>query len=155
MRKEIYIKGDRQRETLKEVADSIPDGHLVSISEIKSLRSLRANRYYWGCIIAHLADHMGTTKAAAHNEMKHQHLYNLKMGWDDDDDFILAVEAARSIYSHGMKAEALQIVDLIKNNLTTTKLRVKHFAEYVEEVKRHTMELGVRLPTMEEYNELY
>jgi len=44
------------------------DLHEIEIKEWKKKRSTQANNFYWGCVIAPLAGHLGYTPAEMHNE---------------------------------------------------------------------------------------
>ena len=89
---------------------------IENISE-KRMRTLRSNRYYWGCVLKYISEYTGFTIEETHSAMKELFLSeeNLQLG--------------------------------IKKIKSTTKLTTKEFSEYIEKIKLWAGEkLGVIIP---------
>lgn len=61
----------RNREAFDKQVMSFPDGeYILSVKELKSERSDRQNRYYWGVVIRLLADNFGYSPMEVHEVLK-------------------------------------------------------------------------------------
>ncbi len=105
---------------------SLPDDptHVVSISEYKSKRNAQQNAYYWGVVLKTIADETGDSADAMHEFFKEKFLSGEKI-------HVLGVDVM--VYP------------------STTKLGVKAFAEYINQVCHFALhELHIYMPA-EEY----
>jgi hypothetical protein len=107
----------------KTLTRSLKDGHYeVSVQRLLANRSLQHNRYYWGVVIAALADHTGYTPNELHELMKMKFLPKSLALLDGNGD---------------VKGEYVM-------GGSTRKLKVSEFYQFVNEVRRFAAEeLGV------------
>lgn len=144
MKKEIIIHDDVQRTHLAGLIKIIPAKHIVTIQPVKGIRRLRANRFYWKAIIEPMAETTGYTKIEMHGLMKKKFLHSILLA--SDSDYANFIELVREVYRQGLVEKANQMMEYVKDNLSTTRLSIKSFTDYVEQVKQEALELNVRIP---------
>jgi len=64
----------------------------------------------------------------------------------DDEGYSEMVDAIRSVYKNGMKAEAHALHDKIVELTSTTQANVHQFHEYLEDIERECAEQQIVLP---------
>ena len=102
-----------------------PGRKSVLIEDLKDTRSLRANRYYFGAVLRPLSEHTGYHVDELHEHFKHTLL-------DAEKKTIRLQDDAGEVRFEGE-------VELV----STKKLTVREFYDYVERVRQIAAELGV------------
>lgn len=66
------FRSDKPESCFKRITDYVKgkeDWFVVEIHKAKQVRSLRQNAYYWGVVVAIVADHTGYTPDESHQEL--------------------------------------------------------------------------------------
>lgn len=113
-----------QLATVREFLFQFPDGRAVQVTweKPKSVRSLKANAYYWGVVLTTISRETGNTTEDLHLAFR---------------DMLLP---RRFIKIGNREVEARK---------TTTELSTREFAEYVERVCAEAASMGIAIPTAE------
>lgn len=97
----------------------------VSVRRRRATRSVRANRYYWGCIIQLLSEHTGYTPEELHDFLKAKFIPKRLAVCDGNGE----------------------IKDEVVVGGSTRKMNTQEFSEYCESIKRWAAEdLDVVIP---------
>jgi hypothetical protein len=124
----LYIQGRKQFDALVKQLD--PNWQLeVSIKRLRATRSTQANRYYWGVVLAALADYTGHTPEELHDIMKAKFL-----------------PKALAFSDHNG-----EVVEEFVLGGSTRKLNTKEFSDYVNQIRNWAAsELDCYIPASDE-----
>lgn len=121
MKKLFVLIGQEQRERCKAYIDSLPFGRIaVEIGPYKKKRSVPFNNYYWGFVVAPMAEHCGYTPDEMHEE-----LLGSYFGWE-----------TREFMGH--KREVPRRTTTSPETLTTTEMQ-----DYVYHCQRVAAQMNV------------
>ena len=142
MKAKIIITSEQLRNRAVQVCGSVPldTPHVVEIRPYKKNRSEQQNRYYWAIITIIAAD-LGLTKDEMHEEYKERFL--LPIFVRDDAGYAAMVNAV-TVADPGLLRQVVALT-------STAQCNVKQFTEYLDEIKHNAFSLGIRLPSLEDY----
>ena len=121
--------------------------HEVVIREAKRDRSADQNALYWQWLTI-IGSELGMTKDELHEQCKARHL--VPIFTRDNEDYSAMVAAVQAVRSQGMIAEADALWSQVVRMTSTTDCSVRQMAEYLNEIEREAVGLGIRLPHPEE-----
>lgn len=155
MKKRIAIESlQSAQEASKLLLEAISKGekHSVTIAPYEDLRSSMQNSLYW-VWVTRIGNHRGEEKEAIHLELKDKFLSKI-FERDEPDDYGLMVKTLRDLYK--------MIPDMAKElrkqtiKLTsTTKATVEQMSEYLQEIERYGVNLGVDMTMPQNHKEFF
>lgn len=151
MKKTLQIKNEIVRANAINLINIIPLDklHEVIIRPFKRNRSLEQNALLWKWQTI-IAEDLGYTKDELHAEYKSTILVPLMLKYPDDyPEFCEMVAAIQALRDADNEKEADNIAKKVIFFVTTTKLKVKHMTEYLNDIEKHAISLGIRLPALE------
>lgn len=150
--KEFRITNDAQRKWVIQTIADLPEGEefFVSISKQEKKRSIEQNKLYWKWV-GEIADSLYDDRSRMHSYLKeHILLPIMRRDFPDVEQMVKSVKALRK----GGHPQA----DLWKNTVlewmvSTTRLSVKQFTEYLEDVEKWASGMQIVLTKPERENE--
>lgn len=149
MKNKIVLSSLELKHRAAQIINSLPldPVHEVIIREHKKDRSADQNSLYWKWLTVIGAD-LGESKEELHERYKGEYLVNIYER--DDPDYAEMLQTLREVYREGMRDEALNLRKKIVALTSTTTATVHQMSEYMTEIDRHAVELGIRLPSPED-----
>lgn len=115
----------------------------VVIRPYKASRSQQQNALYWKWLTI-IADEIGDTKDALHEQMKRRFLKPILER--EDEGFADIMNNLRQAYRDGHKKLAQQIEVSVMLEVTTSRLNVSQMTEYLESILDHARSMDISLP---------
>jgi len=141
MRYKIVTEADRLRAV--NAVRAAAAGTVVTLEKQKLTRSAAQNRLYW-MWIGIIAQELGYSKDEMHEIYKERLLWPILIR--DSDEFAELNSRIRAVFEAGMKLEAAELRKHVIGMLTTTKLTVQQFTEYLREIEADALRMGIPLP---------
>lgn len=157
MKEEIKITQELARRKAADLVMAIPLDvpHEVIIQPIKKNRSLEQNALMWDWLTI-IGDDIGYSKTELHEEYKGKLLVPLMLKYPKRyRAFCELVAAIQDLREEGNEKAADDIAKKALVLVSTTKLSVTHMTEYLNDIEKHAISLGVRLPAMEDIADNY
>ena len=149
MRHTLKITNEQVKARAIEIIKSLPVDpvHLLRISEYKKDRSAEQNALYWQWLTI-IGNDLGESKEDCHERYKDGYLVQIYER--DNPEYAEMVQALRTVWSQGMKQEAVYLRKKIVALTSTTTATVAQMGEYLSEIEKHAASLGIRLPFPED-----
>lgn len=119
----------------------------ITIREHKKDRSADQNALYWQWLTI-IGNELGESKEDCHERYKDGYLVQIYER--DNPEYAEMVQALRTVWSQGMKQEAVYLRKKIVALTSTTTATVAQMGEYLSEIEKHAASLGIRLPFPED-----
>ncbi len=134
MKKKIKLKNEEIRQHLIEVINGLPldPVHVIEIKPYKRNRSMEQNAYYWK-LLRIMGDDLGYSVDELHVEMKKRFLL----------PYLISKEPE-------LENAAIENEEALARVISTTILKVNEFSEYLEQVIKLAMSLGIKIPYKED-----
>jgi hypothetical protein len=139
-----------KRRAVEVISALVIDGPLmeVVVREHKKDRSAAQHSLLWLWYTV-IANEMGETKEDVHYFCKRRFLVPI-FTRDDPDGYGAMVEAVRTVHRAGLKADSKKMADQIVKLTSTTDCTVAQFTEYLNDIEKHYITIGVSLPHPED-----
>lgn len=149
MKKTLIITSPEVQERAYRIVKNLPLDvvHDVIIREHKKNRSLDQNALYWKWVTI-IADELGYTKDEYHEIAKEKHLVPILI--ENDESFWEMWNSLREVYKNGLQNQALALKKKTVSLCTTTTLNVKLMADYMGQIEKEAIGLGINLPHPED-----
>lgn len=122
----------------------------IVVRDHEEIRTLAQNSLYWLWNTV-VAGELGETKGEIHRRYKKKFLVHIFER--DDPEYAKMIESVRAVHRAGMKGEAKSLSDNIVRLTSTRDAKVKQFTEYLNDIEKDAMEMGIILPHPEDrYN---
>ncbi len=134
MKKKIILKNEQIRKHLIEEILNLPldPVHVVEIKPYKRNRSQEQNAFYWK-LLRIMSEDLGYSVDELHEEMKKRFLL----------PYLIEKEPELAEMVEGKE-------DMLARIISTTTLNVKEFSEYLAEIEKLAVSLGIRIPYKED-----
>lgn len=116
----------------------------VVFRDYAASRSAQQNALMWRWLTI-IGNELGESKDAVHELYKDRYLVSIYER--DNPEYAEMVQALRAVWQQGMKKEALDLRKRIVALTSTTTATVKQMSEYMNEIERDAVQLGIRLPS--------
>ena len=124
------------------------EGHEVSIKPITRRRSVNQHSLYWKyCTV--IGNELGETSDEVHRRNKERHLLPILIR-ENLQGVVETLDAINTVIEGGLAPQAGTLHGLLVRHITTTTLSTKLMAEYMEQVEREAVSLGINLPRPED-----
>lgn len=145
MKTTIILTGEDQRHHAIELIALLP---LVPVCEVVIRehvrdRSASQNALYWKWLTV-IGNELGESKEDVAERYKDGFLVQIYER--DNPEYAEMIQSLRSIWSQGMKTEAVSLRKKIVALTSTTTATVKQMTEYMQSIEHHAASLGIRLP---------
>lgn len=145
MKQTLIISSEELRARAITILGALPltPVHELVIRERQKNRSLDANALYWKWLTV-IGNELGESKEEVHERYKDGFLVQIYER--DNPEYAEMIQSLRSIWSQGMKTEAVSLRKKIVALTSTTTANVKQMTEYMQSIEHHAASLGIRLP---------
>jgi hypothetical protein len=145
MKHTVIISSEELRNRAFEIIANLPldPVHAVIIHEHKKERTAAQRGLYW-LWITQIAGELGELKDDVHRRMKKKHLIPIYMA-NPLSGMTETVMAVREVYKQGMKTIANSLANKIIDLVSTNDANVKEFTEYLEQIEKEAIGLGIFL----------
>lgn len=124
--------------------------HVVTIKEYSPTRSEAQNKIYW-LWLRTIGDQVGLTKDELHMKFKARYVLPVLLA-DGEEETTEINDAVRVIWQAGLKEQAIIAKrNMIRKTVSTTKLNVKQFTEYLREIEGYARDGQIALPYPDDY----
>lgn len=149
MKAKVTIISEFQRSHAIELIRQIPLDvvHEISIQPHKKDRSASQNALYWQWLTI-IGNELGESKEDVHERYKDSFLVHIYER--DNPEYAEMVQALRSVWSKGMKQEAIYLRKKIVALTSTTTATVAQMSEYMNSIENHAVTLSIILPRPED-----
>lgn len=125
--------------------------HVVTIKEYSPKRSEAQNKIYW-LWCRTLGDQIGMTKDEMHIEFKGRYVLPVLLT-EGDEETTEMNEAIKVVWQAGLKQQAITAKrNMIRHTVSTTKLTVKQFTVFLNDIEQYARDGQIALPYPPEYD---
>jgi hypothetical protein len=93
----INFDNEEDKRKLFGIIKHLKGNHSVGIRKYRAKRSSPQNRYYWGVVLAYLAEETGYTKDEVHQLMQRRFLRYTKDVFDGSEEFVKSTTSLNTI----------------------------------------------------------
>ena len=142
MKKTIKIAHPEQKELVCDIIQGLDFDplHEITIKPAKKERSISQNALYWKWLTI-LANEYGDSKEDRHFYYKGKFLVHIFMR--DDESYLEMITAIKLVKKQGMTAEYESLKKQVIKMTSTTDCSVKQFSEFLNEIEKHAVSIGV------------
>ena len=128
---------------------SIDKQMLVEISEYKKKRTIPQNALYFAwltdCRNTTVNEYAGNSVEYWHDYFKKKFLINLYSSWYDDIRELM--NSILEVKGNGMESEYQLMLDFVVSNISTTRMDIPKFNEYLNLIESDCWQMGITLRT--------
>lgn len=149
MKKRIIIRDNSLKDRAKHMIDRIPDDvvHEVVIKPHRTSRSVQQNALYWLWVTI-IAEECGETKEDTHSFNKKRFAVPI-FTRDDPDGYGLMISQVMAVPD---ELSQNVLLDQVANLTSTTKFTITQMREFLTDVDRFAITIGVLLPIPKHLN---